>query len=635
MIKLEYLNDYTLLEKEENTLIRFYPIQAMNNTTIDDPKKMHVLFEIEAGEQEHEYKMYAHLVNPKKERLYSSYSISLKEVGKYKYVILDNINDFADAEILPDLIIDFNELDYESFLNILANNKDLSKMAPILKDLLEQNIEDISEEKEIIKVIDIPSPLQYFQNITGTAVSNIEHLIANEEEQELTKTILKNLKKSYELVLNDESQSLLAYLSLKASVLRRIKSNNLKSKDILETAELKLDTNSNSLEYSELNDILNSYIKSLKDKKPLPEELTLIQDRITYIISLKPRLKKLTNSIKVILCNEEYRDNSKRVLAIKEEALKDLIIASLANCTYRPLPRNQVLLYHIKENTTIDFVCVISTDKISEILNTFRINKSEENKKLLDIYDVIENLINNRDKINDINYLKTLIYILLSMYVYCYKNIDNDLLLFNKGDYILKLDYLKGKYDISVINRDTDKKIARLTHLTKETEEAIKAALNKGEKQFNILVNNIIYKNLESAYLNYNYDIEVRNKNHKDTKITINKSQPKDIFVGNFSLEAFLLTLSNIKQMRDNPNKKEEKQLEPPILIDENDKILTVEEQEFILRKSDTIYKIMMNSPIKNENYKKVVKLYQEYKKTKKNEIDKKQDIIIKLKELL
>ena len=41
MIKLEYLNDYTLLEKEENTLIRFYPIQAMNNTTIDDPKKMH------------------------------------------------------------------------------------------------------------------------------------------------------------------------------------------------------------------------------------------------------------------------------------------------------------------------------------------------------------------------------------------------------------------------------------------------------------------------------------------------------------------------------------------------------------------------------------------------------------------
>ncbi len=247
MIKLEYLNDYTLLEKDENTLIRFYPIQAMNNTTIEDPKKIHVLFEIQKEQLEQEYKMYVYLVNQKKERIFSSYSMHLKEIGKYKYVIIDNINDFADAEILPDLIIDFNELNYDSFLYLLSNSKNLTSMAPILKDLLAENIEDISEEKEIIKVIDIPSPLQYFQNISGYTVSNIEHLIANEEEQELTKTILKNLKKSYELVLNDESQVSLAYLSLKALLLRKIKSNNLKSKEILETSELKLDTNTNTL----------------------------------------------------------------------------------------------------------------------------------------------------------------------------------------------------------------------------------------------------------------------------------------------------------------------------------------------------------------------------------------------------
>ena len=634
MIKLEYLNDYTLLERQENLLIRFYPIQAMNGITIEDPKKLHVLFEIKKENKEKAYTMYVYLINSKKEKEYSSYSIYLKEIDKYKYIIVDNINDFDNAEVLPSLILDFKELDYGNFLFLLSSNEDLSNMAPILKGLLEENVEDINEEKEIVKVIDIPSPLQYFQNITGTAVSNIEHLIANEEEQDLSKTILKNLKKSYELVLNDESQSLLAYLSIKALCLRKIKSNNLKSKNILETAELKLDTNTNSLEYNELNDILNSYISSLKDKKPLPEELTLIQDRITYIINLKPRVKKLTNTIKIILCSEEYRDPGKRVLAMKEEALKESIISSLAKQTYRPLPRNQVLLYNLNDDNVINFICVISTDKINELLNTYKLNKSEENVKILEIYQIVETIISDKKKINEISYLKLLIYILLSMYVYCYRNIDTDLLLFNKGEYILNLEYLKGKYNITVINRDTEKKIARLTHLSKETEEEIKNALNKGEKYFNILVNNIIYKNFEAALLNYNYDIEVRNKTHKDTKITINKSLSKDIFVGNFSLEAFLLSFSNIKQMRENP-KKEEKELEAPILIDENDKILTKEEQEFILRKSDTIYKIMNNSPLNNANYREIARIYKEYKKIPKKDINKKQDLIIKLKELL
>ena len=634
MIKLEYLNDYTLLEKGENLLIRFYPIQAMNNVTIEDPKKTHVLFEIEPGNKEKAYTMYVYLINSKKEKEFSSYSMNLKEVGKYKYILVEHGEDFENAEVLPSLVFDFNELDYDTFLNILANNEALSNMAPILKELLEANIEDISEEKEIVKVIDIPSPLQYFQNITGNTVSVIEHLIANEEEQEITKTILKNLKKSYELVLNDESQTTLAYLSLKALLLKKIKSNNLKSKEILETSELKLDTNTNSIEYTELNEILNSYIKSLKDKKPLPEELTLIQDRITYIINLKPRLKKLTNTIKVILCAEEFRDSSKRVLAIKEDSLKDLIISSLGNMTYRPLPRNQVLLYNLIDDHTINFICVMSIDKINSLLNTIRLNKSEENAKLLEIYQVVEAILDESKKPNDISYLKTLIYILLCMYVYCYRNIDTDLLLFNKGDYILNLEYLKGKYNISVINRETEKKIARLTHLTNETEEEIKSALSKGEKYFNILVNNIIYKNFEQALLNYNYDIEVRRKTHQDTKIIINKSLTKDIFIGNFTLEAFLLYLSNIKQLKEIP-KKEEKQLEPPILIDENDKVLTKEEQEFILRKSDTIYQIMMNMPLNNANYRAIAKVYHQYKKTPKEDIETRQDLIIKLKELL
>lgn len=633
MIKLEYLNDYTLLEKDEKTLIRFYPIQAMNNTVIENPKKIHILFEITKQSIEKAYTMYVYLINTKKEKEYSSYSINLKEIGKYKYIILDSVNDFEDAEVLPSLIIDFNTLDYDSFLNILASNQDLANMAPNLKKLLEENIEDINEEKEIAKIIDIPSPLQYFQNITGNTVSNIEHLIANEEEAELTKTILKNLKKSYELVLNDESQTQLAYLSLKALMLNKIKSNNLKAKEILETSELKLDTNTNSLDYQELNSILASYISSLKDKKPLPEELTLIQDRITYIINLKPRVKKLTNTVKVVLCAEEYQDPTKRVLAIKESSLKDLIILSLARNTYRPLPRNQVLLYNLKENNVIDFVCIITTDKINELLNTYKINKSDDYDELFEIYQTVDHLIENK-KVEEQSYLKVLIYLLLEMYVYCYKNISSELLLFNKGEYILKLDYQKGKYNISVINRDTEKKIARLTHLTKETEEGIKASLNKGEKYFNIYINNIIYKNFEAALENYNYDIEVRNKNHKDVKITIGKSLNKDIFVGICSLEAFLLSFSNIKQLRETP-KKEEKQLEEPILIDENDNILTKEEQEFILRKSDTIYRIMNNSPINNDNYKKIAKIYKEYKKTPKAEINKKQDLIIQLKELL
>ena len=184
------LNDYTLLKDSGIETIKFYPEAAILKQRVEKTKDtLYIDFEIEKDPKSKVNIMYVTLISSDNEELYKSYSIYLKEVSLYKYIILDSINDYADAEVMPSLIIDFNKLNYNNFLDILSKNKDLSRMIPELKKALENDIKALSDAKNIAEIINIQSPLNYYQNVTGFLINEIETLIANENEEEISSLI--------------------------------------------------------------------------------------------------------------------------------------------------------------------------------------------------------------------------------------------------------------------------------------------------------------------------------------------------------------------------------------------------------------------------------------------------------------
>ena len=135
------LNDYTLLKDSAKETINFFPESAILKQKVEKTKDtLYINFEIEKDPKTKVNIMYVTLISSDNEELYKSYSIYLKEISLYKYIILDSINDYADAEVMPSLIIDFNKLNYNNFLDILSKNKDLSRMIPELKKALENDI---------------------------------------------------------------------------------------------------------------------------------------------------------------------------------------------------------------------------------------------------------------------------------------------------------------------------------------------------------------------------------------------------------------------------------------------------------------------------------------------------------------
>ena len=190
------LNDYTLLKDSAHETINFYPEAAILKQKVEKTKDtLYINFLIEKDSKTKVNLMYVTLISSDNEELYKSYSIYIKEVSLYKYIILNSINDYADAEIMPSLIIDFNKLNYNNFLDILAKNKDLSRMIPELKKALESDIKSLAEAKNIAEIINIQSPLNYYQNVTGYLINEIENLVHNEEEENITKEVLKTFKK--------------------------------------------------------------------------------------------------------------------------------------------------------------------------------------------------------------------------------------------------------------------------------------------------------------------------------------------------------------------------------------------------------------------------------------------------------
>lgn len=641
--KISNINDYTLIEKGDIVNnIYFYPHFAMIKQKIRSKKSQFcVLFELRKEKEPFIYCLYAYLLDKEGNKVFYSYSQYLKEIEKYKYIVLNSKNDANHAEVIKKEIIDFNTLNYDNFLTILSNNHELSKMIPDLKEALEEKAESLVKEKKKATYIDIPSPKNYYQNVTGYLIDAVEEQVTTEEELSISSTILRNVKKNFQVVLYNKYQTDLAYTSLYATIINQVRSFHLKPTNILEAKELKVDTNKVSIEYQDLNYILDSFISNLNEEQEILEDLNIVQERIEYILTTKPRLKEITNFIKVILIDDKYIDPTKRNRCINENDLKELIIKSLTEYTYRPLPRNQVLLY-TENSSTIGFVAIISLDMIMTLLKTYKINNNDENKTNINILKTIENIILKGQKKKTANTVSLNILTILHMFIYNYKNINNKALLFDKGQYILKLDYNLGTYDIKIIDRDTEKKYGKLSKLDEETNEVVRKALNKGEKQFNTILNKIIYESIKSSLTYLKYQITINDLTNNDIVIKLLKPYKNNYFECSFNLGEFLILLTSIKNPKDKTSTKDEtfealdtpekeemsQEKQTPLKED----TLSKEEKDYILRKSYIIVNIMETKPLDNPNYQKVVELYKKLDQVSKEE---KEVILQKLKELI
>ncbi len=629
-IKVSNINDCTLIQKGDLVNnIYFYPQYSMLGQRIKSRKhELCVLFELKKEKEPKLYYVHTYLLNKDDEKVFHSYSMYFKKIDRYKYVILKTKNDANHAETIKEEIIDFNTLNYESFLDILSKNNELAKMIPDLKQGLLDKVESLEKAKRKVAYIDIPSMSNYYQNLAGYLIDEITTQLTTKEDLEYTQEILRNVHRNFNVVLHNRQQITLSLLVVYATIINKIKGTTIKPKNVLDTKEVKTDTNKTSIQHNDLDFILNSFLASLEDEDyEIEEELNIIQERIEYILTSKPKLKEITNFIKVILISEEYIDSTKRNRSIEETKLKELIIKSLISSSYRPLPRNQVLLYN-KTNNIIDFICIISLDKVLELFHTYHLNRSEENKQYLEILKTIDNIIIKGQHKKTKNTLSTSILSLLHILIYNYKNINKKALLFDKGTFILNLDYNNGQYDIRVVNKLNNKKYGKLNKLTSETSQNIKKSLDKGEKSFNSYINYLIYNSLETSLTNLNFEIIINDLTIKDVLLKFKKSNINDSFECEFTIGEFLSIISNIKNPKE-PRKSNEKEEQ---ILEVTDNKNPLDERTFIIRKAHTIVEIMEQNPINNKNYQKVVELYKELESA---DSLRQEEIIHNLKELI
>lgn len=634
--RISNINDYTLIEKGDLVSeIYFYPQCALTNQKIRSKKdQLCVLFELKKEKEPGLYLLHTYLLDKEGKKIFQAYSLYLKELEQYKYAILKSKNDHYHAEIIKKEIIDFNTLDFDSLLAVISKNSELVKILPDLKMGLEEKVESLVTEKRKAIYIDLPSTQNYYQNITGNIIDELAKQLTTEDEMELSKEILRNIKKNFKVILHDKYQMDLVYTAIYALIIKNIKGTTIKPQDILDSKDLKIDTNKTSLAYEDLDKLLNSFIESLKQETTINEELNIIEERIEYALSTKPKLKVITDFIKIILIDDKYVDQSKRNRSIEESLLKELIINSLTNCNYRPLPRNQVLLYTENDNK-IDFIAIISLDLIEKLLHTYKVN-TKDNKVYENILKTIDNIIDKGQHKKTETTLILSIYTLLHISIYNNKYNKNTLL-FEKGIFIPKLDFNLGEYEITIINRLTGKKHGKITRMSLETKEVIKKSLSKSEKSFNKYINDLIYKNFAYSLDNLNIDIKIKDLTNNDIKIKINRSINKDSFDCAFTMGEFLNILSNIKISQPKEIKQEEvieeiEEIEEPTTEVEEERLISQEEYDFIIRKSHTIANILETTNIQNDTYEKVVELYNSIEKATKKDKEK---IVLQIKELL
>lgn len=621
--KIKSLNKYTLLEEGETDKIHFYIENAMLDKEItkktDD---IHLTFEIKKTKKDKLYELYLYLINKDKEIVYQSYSIYLKQIDKYYYAILNGENDITHAEVMPKSTINFKELTFNNFRNLLETEEEFNKMLPELMNLLKKSTKEIQAEKEVAQTIDIPSPTNYFHNVVGSSIVTFEELVANQEEIDITNKLLNQAKKKFEVVLNSDYDKNLSLLNLMAYFYNNCRSKNIPAKPILKDIDLKTDTNKEELTLKELRNTLEDFIEGIETEKD-----NIISERIEYILTTKPRVKEFKNSIKTIISDNKYIDSSKRSRAIKEDSLKDLLIESLIQESYLPLPRNQVLVYHLKDEKNVDFIAIISIDLIYSLLKTIKINSIDENKKSIELLNSIDNLYLG-NSIPEKDYITIIIELISMMNIYYEKNVNSKTLLFNKGEYIIDLGYYKGDYDIKIINKNTKKVFGKLIKVTEETKDNIKASLEKSENTFTNYINRIIFSNIHEALMKQKIQIDIKRITHKDIRFIMKRPRSSDIFECNFSIEGILNLLVS-------PNKPKQTSVSIKEIKEEDKNYrynIPIKDYEYIVRKADTISKIMDATPISNKEY---IEIAKNYKKLQEVDDNKKTNILLKLAELL
>ena len=216
------------------------------------------------------------------------------------------------------------------------------------------------------------------------------------------------------------------------------------------------------------------------------------------------------------------------------------------------------------------------------------------------------------------------------MNIYYYHNVNSNNLLFNKGDYILKLDYIRGNFDIKVINRNTNTKYGHFIKLTPATKEIIKTSLDKSEKTFINTMNKIAYNSLSKCLQDLAIDIIYKEISNTNIQVKFRRALNQDIFDFSCNLFVLLDILTNTKTIK--PKVKEIE--EQPIIEDKKDTKygLPNEEYEYLIRKSNTITNIMQTNPIPNKDYQEISNLYQEFTTAKE---DNKELIIKEIKKIL
>lgn len=621
---MKKVGPYTLLESNERDIYYFYPtLSLIKEEIVRKINTLCIVFDIFPYNEEI-YSMNVSVIDKDNDTKFTTYTINLIKQDKNIYNII-NILSNNKVEILEE--INFKTLDYEGFISLLTTNNELQRIIPTLRQELEKNKNNLNNEKEVVKVIDIPSKVNYYQNITGYIIDTLEHLVTTEDELDLSKEILKSVKRSHEVVLYNEQYCNLAYLSVYANITNQIKSKEQKNTRSLDVKELKCDTNKTELSYSEYDKIINSFI----NKEQLDEELNIIQERIEYELNSKPRVTEFTNHIQIILADDKYIDDKKRVRAVKESSLKELVSYNLKENNYRILPRNEAIIYNFKEdNKTLDFIAIISIDLIEKILKLITIDMNKETKPKTDILRALENIKSNNKINSKPNNIRALIYTLIMIEIYYYKNINEKILLFSSGQNIINLDYKNGGYDISIINRNNDRLIGKLSRLTDDTIEEIRKSLNTSEKEFNQLINKIIMNNMCASLSKLNIDIDIKDISHEDIYIMFNRTCKKDVFRGKFTLDELLVTLTNAKI---NKIKKVKEVVEEEQPKEEYILGILKEDYEYIVRKSKTIADIMLENNSKNEIYRKIADLYNQFKHAKNVSVKKK--IVLELGNLL
>ena len=599
------LNNFTYAEKENPFTIHFYFEKAMSNDTNNLTNSLSIVFELCQTNNKKEYEMYVFLINDSNEAIWRSYSIPVTNVGNYKFVINSDKQE-----------IDFINIDYTSFTSLIAN-KELIKLVPEMEKEIRRKTTVLSKRKEMVKEIDVPSKLSFVINVSGYLVNEMEKLVTTEEEKELSKRILKNVKKNTDVIINDKESLDIAYLSLYGLIL-----NNSNRKDIKEIAytnkDLKVSTNL-EIDFNTLNNEIDNLIQK--------KELGDLGSRINDILNSNKN-GEFTKYNNILIAADKFLDKDKSGRVVSDIMYKDFIIRAFNNLFYIPLPNNLILLFNL-DNLNVNLLSIISLDRVLELFNCYDVQNTHTVDKK-EYVRTINNLI-KRDSKNNLEYIvrvNLLCYFLVNLYYF--RMVNQDILLFDKGSYIIDLDFVNGEYNISIMNRITKKKLGKLVHLTEKTKDVIRNSLDHNEKMFNQYINNLIYNNLGMDLLQMKLNLYVKELSHEGIVCYVEKVINNDAFQGYFNLGDILTIFTEVKYPR--PDKKkvyEEIKQEQISKKDEYIYGILKEDYDFIYRKASTISNLVKHENFRNTKYSVVTELLDKFMST--SEHKERHDILLEI----